>query len=178
MRSRRRHAVTRGGAYPSATPTGRDAATCDASLAHLSLGDPQFLGIEVTIHLVATIPDSRGRAALELADELGLSRSQLIDEALTRFLHAVLEARRGRRLVSIEVGGRGPVCEMATPTLAALEWVQKPEKLELPPEAVARSRARRRACATGRATERCGQAIGSMSESAHVAVPVKPSDTA
>lgn len=90
------------------------------------------------MRLVATIPDSRGRAALELADELGLSRSQLIDEALTLFLHAVLEARRGRRLVSIEVGGRGPVCEMATPTLAALEWAQKPEKLELPPEAVAR----------------------------------------
>lgn len=90
------------------------------------------------MRLEATIPDSRGNAALELADELGLSRSQLIDEALALFLKVVLEVRRGRRLVTIEAGGQGTACEMSTPTLAALEWAQKPEKLELSPKAVAR----------------------------------------
>jgi hypothetical protein len=39
----------------------------------------------------ATIPDARGATAVELADELGLSRSQLIDEALALFTKAVIE---------------------------------------------------------------------------------------
>lgn len=90
------------------------------------------------MRLEATVPDSRGTAALELADELGLSRSQLIDEALALFLKAVLEVRRGRRLVTVAPGGEGPACELATPTLSALEWAQKPEKLELPAAVVAR----------------------------------------
>lgn len=93
------------------------------------------------MRLEATIPDSRGTAALELAAELGLSRSQLIDEALALFLKAVLEARRGRRLVTVDPGGEGPTCEMATPTLSALEWAQKPEKLQLPEQAMARVQA-------------------------------------
>jgi len=90
------------------------------------------------MRLEATVPDSRGTAALELADELGLSRSQLIDEALALFLKAVLEVRRGRRLVTLDPGGEGPACELATPTLSALEWAQKPEKLALPAKSVAR----------------------------------------
>ena len=31
-----------------------------------------------------------------------------------------------------------PACELATPTLSALEWAQRPEKLELPAEALAK----------------------------------------
>lgn len=127
------------------------------------------------MRLVATIPDSRGRAALELADELGLSRSQLIDEALALFLNAALEVRRGRRLVSIEVGGQGPVCEMATPTLAALEWAQKPMALELSSKAVGRVR-EVVAAPAGVATARCSQAIDPMSESAHVTVLIEAND--
>jgi hypothetical protein len=68
----------------------------------------------------ATIPDNRGNAAVQLADELGLSRSQLIDEALSLFLKAVVEVRRGRRLVTVDPAFHQPACEMATPTLAAL----------------------------------------------------------
>ena len=50
----------------------------------------------------ATIPDNRANAAAQLADELGLSRSQLMDEALALFLKAVVEVRRGRRLVTLD----------------------------------------------------------------------------
>lgn len=88
----------------------------------------------------ATVPDARGAAAVQLAEELGLSRSQLIDEALALFLKAVLEVRRGRRLVTLDPGSSQPACELATPSLSALEWALKPEKLELSPGAVARMR--------------------------------------
>ncbi len=86
----------------------------------------------------ATIPDNRGNAVVQLADELGLSRSQLIDEALALFLKAVIEVRRGRRLVTFDPGSSQPACEIATPTLSALEWALKPEKLTLPAEALAK----------------------------------------
>jgi hypothetical protein len=88
----------------------------------------------------ATVPDSRGSAAIQLADELGLSRSQLIDEALALFLKAVVEVRRGRRLVTIDPRTSQPACEIATPTLSALEWATKPEKLRLPTKALAKVR--------------------------------------
>ncbi len=92
------------------------------------------------MRLEATIPDNRGNAAVQLADELGLSRSQLIDEALALFLKAVVEVRRGRRLVTLDPSSSQPACELATPTLSALEWALKPELLELPAEAVTKMR--------------------------------------
>lgn len=92
------------------------------------------------MRLEATVPDSRGSALTQLADELGLSRSQIIDEALALFLKAVLEVRRGRRLVTVDPSSSQPACELATPTLAALEWAQHPERIELPEEALARLR--------------------------------------
>jgi hypothetical protein len=90
------------------------------------------------MRLEATVPDNRGSAVVQLADELGLSRSQLIDEALALFLKAVLEVRRGRRLVTLDPRSSQPACEIATPTLAALEWAMKPEKLGVPAEALAK----------------------------------------
>jgi hypothetical protein len=90
------------------------------------------------MRLEATIPESRGVAAIKLADELGLSRSQLVDEALALFLKVVLEVRRGRRLVTLDHRSSQPACEIATPTLSALEWALSSEKLDLPPEALAK----------------------------------------
>jgi hypothetical protein len=87
------------------------------------------------MRLEATIPDSRASAVVELADELKLSRSQLVDEALSLFLKAVLEVRQGRRLVTMDRQSE-LACELATPTLAALEWAQRSEKLELPEAAL------------------------------------------
>lgn len=90
------------------------------------------------MRLEATVPDSRGNALVEIAEELGLSRSQVIDEALALFLKVIVEVRRGRRLVTIDPATTQPACEIATPTLAALEWAARPEKLELPPAALAK----------------------------------------
>jgi len=93
------------------------------------------------MRLEATVPDTRGNAVVQLAEELGLSRSQLVDEALALFLKAVLEVRRGRRLVTIDPNTDQPACELATPTLSALEWAQRTERLELPTEALEKMRA-------------------------------------
>ncbi len=86
------------------------------------------------MRLEATVPDSRGAALLEVADELGLSRSQVIDEAVALFLKAIMEVRRGRRLVTIDPANTEPQCELSTPTLATLEWAHKPQKLTVSPE--------------------------------------------
>lgn len=93
------------------------------------------------MRLEATIPDQRANAAIELANELGLSRSQLIDEALSLFLKAVLEVRRGRRLVTLDPANQQPACEMVTPTLSALEWAHRPESLELPASTIEKMQA-------------------------------------
>lgn len=90
------------------------------------------------MRLEATVPENRGTAVVQLADELGLTRSQLIDEALTLFLKAVLEVKRGRRLVTLDPRTSQPACELATPTLSALEWAQRTEKISLPAEALAK----------------------------------------
>ena len=90
------------------------------------------------MRLEATLPDSRGDALVKLADELGLTRSQVVDEAVGLFLKAVLEIRRGRRLVTVDAVTPGPVCEMATPTLATLEWTTNAEQIRLPASAVAK----------------------------------------
>ena len=84
----------------------------------------------------ATLPESRGLALAQLADELGLSRSQIVDEAVGLFLKAVLEARRGHRLVTI--AGDQPACELSTPTLAAIEWAAQARPLVLPEATVER----------------------------------------
>ncbi len=93
------------------------------------------------MRLEATVPDSRGSAVVQLAEELGLSKSQVIDEALALFLKAVIEVRRGRRLVTLDPNSAAPACELATPTLSALEWALKPAKLDLPEKALAKMHA-------------------------------------
>jgi len=85
----------------------------------------------------ATVPDSRGVALKELADQLGLTRSQVIDEALSLFLMAVLEVRRGRRFVSMGQGDNDRTSLM-TPTLAQLEWMFGQQPLGLSPKATGR----------------------------------------
>ena len=88
------------------------------------------------MRIEATLPEARGQALVELARDLGLSRSQIVDEAVALFLKAILEARRGRRLVCLGSESAGPVCEIATPTLAQMEWAAHRKELTLSEEAL------------------------------------------
>jgi hypothetical protein len=95
-----------------------------------------FEGAVVTMRVEATIPDGRAEVLAELSKELGASRSQLIDEALSLFFRAVMEVRRGRRLVS--KGGEQPESELVTPTLTQLEWAMNRQPLTLGAEELQR----------------------------------------
>lgn len=78
------------------------------------------------MRIEAILPDSHGAAAIELAEELGLTRSQLVEEALELFMKAVLEVRRGRRVMIVDPAQKEPDRELATPTITTLEWVSSP----------------------------------------------------
>jgi hypothetical protein len=86
---------------------------------------------EGIMRVEATIPDSRGEQLDEAAKQLGVSRSQLIDEALVILLTSFMEAgRQGLRLALIDSEHR-VVRELLTPSLAQLEWHQHREKITL-----------------------------------------------
>jgi hypothetical protein len=46
--------------------------------------------------------------------------------------------RRGRRLVTLDPNSSAPACEIATPTLSALEWALNAQKVKVSPEALLR----------------------------------------
>src|SRR5260221_7739822 len=76
------------------------------------------------MRLESTLTDSRAQAVDKLADELGLSRSQVVDEAVAMFIQAVTAARGGRRLVAMSpVTAAVPDCFNTTPTPAGLAWM-------------------------------------------------------
>jgi hypothetical protein len=85
------------------------------------------------MRIEATLPDSRGAAVIKLAEELGLTRSQFVDEAVALFMRAIMEVRRGRRLVTVDSVGSQAACEIATPTLTTLEWAANPIPVRLSP---------------------------------------------
>ena len=94
------------------------------------------------MRLEATVPDSRAQAIDRLADELGLSKSQIVDEAIAMFIQAVSAVRGGRRLVAVSPDAKsGPDCLIMTPTLSALEWTSRSEPLQISVEALERVRA-------------------------------------
>jgi len=85
----------------------------------------------------ATLPQKKGEALVELAQELGITKSQLMDEALGLFLKVFLEVRGGKRLALLKRElpvGEGN-CELSTPSLALLEWTAHRQMIELGPEA-------------------------------------------
>lgn len=89
------------------------------------------------MRIEATIPDGRGAALKDLAEQLGLSKSQLIDEALALFLMAVMEIRRGRRFMSVGPAHE-PCSEVMTPTLVQLQWMLTQSPHALGDDAIAR----------------------------------------
>lgn len=86
------------------------------------------------MRLEASIPDLRAGVVVELAEELGLSRSDVIDEALSLFVKAVMEARKGRKPMLVDCQSGEVMGDLSSPTLTMLEW--KARHLVLPVEEV------------------------------------------
>ena len=107
------------------------------------------------MRIEATIPDSRGKTIDKLAQELGLSRSQLVDEALALFLKAILEVKRGNRVVTVDPARPEIVVELSSPSLTALEWAARAQKAaNQPAEKAPRPEPASRATVPGSSTVR------------------------
>jgi hypothetical protein len=83
----------------------------------------------MSARIEATIPDQRAEQVKQLEQELGLSKSQLVDEGLAILAKAVAETRQGRRLGF--VGKDQKVTEFTSPTLSLVEWAIEREPLKL-----------------------------------------------
>ena len=81
-------------------------------------------------------PPSQHQAVQQIAAELGMSRSELVSEAIGLFVKVILEAKRGHRLVTLDPLSQRPAVEITTPTLAALEWALHQQQVQLPPDAL------------------------------------------
>lgn len=79
----------------------------------------------------ATIGDVRGAQLSELADELGVPKSALVEEALSLLLTALMGTRRGQRVAMIDAASHKVVAELATPLLTQIEWTASREKIAL-----------------------------------------------
>lgn len=79
----------------------------------------------------ATISDVRGKQVSELADELGVTKSQLVDEAIGLYMTAALETKRGLRVALVEPDSQKPVREIVSPSLSQLEWAAHRERIVL-----------------------------------------------
>jgi hypothetical protein len=71
-----------------------------------------------------TFADVKASAVAQLATELQVSHEEVVDEAIALFLRAVLEIRRGRRLVTLDPADPKSTCEVVTPIMTALEWAR------------------------------------------------------
>lgn len=80
--------------------------------------------------LETTIPEPRLEQVKWMERELGLTKSQIVDEALSLFAKLVMEAKRGCRPCLIDAQDR--LREFTSPTLAHLEWGTYRERLVLP----------------------------------------------
>ena len=92
------------------------------------------------MRIEATIPDGRRDQLETLQAELGLSKSQVVDEALALFLHAYLEAKKGRRLAIIESESGKQISEVTSPSLGHVEWTNYRQSLKLSAAAVEKIR--------------------------------------
>lgn len=107
------------------------------TILQLPLKSEGLLSDEVIMRIEATVPQARGVALTELAEELCLSRSQVLDEALALYMNVVMEVRRGRRLVTLGSKGSADIIrEIVTPTLAQIEWTAHRQSLVLSNDAL------------------------------------------
>jgi hypothetical protein len=83
------------------------------------------------MRLEATVTDARHEQIQELADEMNISKSQVIDEAVALFAKAVIETKHGRRIAIIDADTREPVAEIVSPSLTTLEWASHRKRLTI-----------------------------------------------
>jgi uncharacterized protein DUF1778 len=80
--------------------------------------------------LEATVPDARMEQVSHLEEELGLSKSQIVDEALSLFFKTVMELKQGWRIAFLDANSQR-VREFTSPALTQVEWATQRERIVL-----------------------------------------------
>ncbi|HZH75061.1 MAG TPA: DUF1778 domain-containing protein [Archangium sp.] len=80
--------------------------------------------------LEATVPESRMEQVNHLEEELGLSKSQIVDEALSLFFKTVMELKQGWRIAFLDADSQR-VREFSSPALTQVEWTARRERIVL-----------------------------------------------
>lgn len=91
-----------------------------------------------SIRVEATLPEPRGLQLTELATELNVTKSDLVQEAISLLMTALSGARRGQRVAMIDAASREVVTEVLTPLLTQIEWTVGREKITLSQREAAR----------------------------------------
>ena len=78
----------------------------------------------------ATIPEPRFEQVRHLEKELGLTKSQIVEEAIGLFFKAVLEVKRGHR-VGFVAEDKEFLLEFTSPALSQVEWAAHQETIRL-----------------------------------------------
>ena len=86
------------------------------------------------MHLDAAVSDSHRAAFFDLADELGLSREQLVDHAMAFFVKAVSWARQGRPPEPLDLSTLVPADDIPDETQGIPDWARNPQRLVLSPQ--------------------------------------------
>jgi hypothetical protein len=81
------------------------------------------------MRIETTLPDPRARQLAEVADELHMSKSAVIEEALVLLFTSLFEARRGRRVAIIDAESQRVISQLATPALSQVEWTAYRERV-------------------------------------------------
>lgn len=81
--------------------------------------------------LEATVPEARLEQVNHLEEELGMSKSQIIDEALSLFFKTVMELKQGWRIAFLDANSQR-VREFTSPALTQVEWATRRERIVLP----------------------------------------------
>ncbi len=84
------------------------------------------------MRIETTLPDPRARQLSEVAAELHMSKSAVIEEALALLFTSLLEARRGRRVAIVDAETNRVITQLSTPALSQVEWATHRERIELP----------------------------------------------
>lgn len=84
-----------------------------------------------TERLQASLPSFSMKELTRLSKELGVDKSTVVQEALSLFSKAALEARQGSRLAFIPRTPQGTVREFSTPLLTHMELAAQKDPVEI-----------------------------------------------
>ncbi len=86
----------------------------------------------------ATIPEPRFAQVQDLEEQLGLTKSQIVEEALGLFFKAVLELRQGHKVGFLAPDRKSLAVEFTSPALSQVEWATNRESVTVSAKGFAR----------------------------------------